>query len=281
MAADFQLFTSLRYDPSLLKVRDSALNQGGWNHANASPFYMLDFHRDRLLRAATHWGWDTAVEVLTGELGLERLAGSIMKFLGEDQKSPMRVKVVVSQDGTMTIEAGKVPGMALSNLYPRRLPRPGESPLSSGDESGRPPTVEPYEVVLDGAKTPASEYTHFKTTRREIYDRARQSAGINVTDKKEVLIIRVNDGAIMEGSITTPYFWRNGRWVTPAVSAKYNPKTGSGGQDGTTRRWALEKGLAFEETVLVDSLQDGEECWLSNGLRGFMYGRLSLDGPRR
>lgn len=34
--------------------------------------------------------------------------------------------------------------------------------------------------------------------------------------------------------------------------------------------------LAVEDTIDVDSLADGEECWLSTGVRGFFPGRVRL-----
>lgn len=36
------------------------------------------------------------------------------------------------------------------------------------------------------------------------------------------------------------------------------------------------RNLAVEAPVLSESLVDGEECWLSNGARGFIFGRVSL-----
>ncbi len=36
------------------------------------------------------------------------------------------------------------------------------------------------------------------------------------------------------------------------------------------------RGVAVEETVLAESLVEGEECWLSNGVRGFFFGRVKL-----
>lgn len=34
--------------------------------------------------------------------------------------------------------------------------------------------------------------------------------------------------------------------------------------------------LAVEEEVRVDSLQEGEECWISNGVRGFIFGKVKV-----
>lgn len=35
-------------------------------------------------------------------------------------------------------------------------------------------------------------------------------------------------------------------------------------------------GLAEEEAVSAGSLVDGEECWISNGVRGFIHGQVRL-----
>ena len=257
----FQLFTSLRYDAALCSIPNTAFKHAGWNLANASPWYMLDFHRDRMLRAATHWGWKPAIELLSGEAGLERLRSAMAAAVAEQQQQPgpFKVRVTVGRLGELDYDIAPVPETPLENLFPLRLPPPG---LSQEDlAEGVLPRKEPiYEVILDLGTTTRSEYTHFKTTRRAMYDEARQRAGISGPNvgpaQKEVLIVHEKDGSIMEGSTTTPYFWRNGRWVTPPVSAQYSTEVGSGGQDGTSRRWALErcvriKGPAAKESRLT------------------------------
>lgn len=244
MEDDFQLFTSLRYDPVLFQVPGSNMSHAGWNWANPSPLYMLDYHRDRMLRAATHWGWDSAIEALKGDSGLQRLADLVRDNVGENTKGPLRVRVAITRDGELSLTSGPVPETELANLFPERLPSPGAA-VKDGQNEHLPSKVPEYEVLVDRPETARSEFTHFKTTKREVYDVARKRAQIGPTDRKEVLIVSETDGCVMEGSITTPYFWRGGRWVTPAVSRGYNPKDGSGGQDGTSRRWALERYATF------------------------------------
>ena len=34
--------------------------------------------------------------------------------------------------------------------------------------------------------------------------------------------------------------------------------------------------LCVEGVVKVDELVDGEECWISNGVRGFQFGKVRL-----
>ncbi|KAK0720740.1 aspartic peptidase domain-containing protein [Lasiosphaeris hirsuta] len=245
MEADFEVFTSLRYDPVLLQVPDSDLSHADWNHAHASPFYMLDFHRDRMLKAAVHWRWDAAVTALTGDSGLQKLAGFITQNIGESQRNaPLKVRVTISSKGKMGASVSQITEAPLTALYPGKLPSlvPEAQPDSKVETHHHlPPKIPEYEVVVADLRTVPSEYTHYKTTKREPYDRARQRAHISLPDRKEVLLVNREDGSIMEGSTTTPYFWRNGRWVTPDVSRQNSTKSWSGGQDGTTRRWILEK----------------------------------------
>ncbi|RSL93415.1 hypothetical protein CEP52_013287 [Fusarium oligoseptatum] len=271
MSEEFSLFTSMRYDPKLEKLQQQGLNGEGWNFDNESSLYMLDFHRDRLLRAATHWNWQPAIDRLSGVSGLQSLAQLIGEAIGSPPGTPLRLRIVVSRERDIKVEKFNVPEAPLENLLPRRLPVP-----SSGSSSDEPKKSPNYTLLVDQASTSRSEYTHFKTTKRAMYDAASQRAGISPADLAEVLIINQDDGSVMEGTRTTPYFWRDGRWVTPPISSKFSWDEGSGGQDGTSRRWALERGLAVEQAVNVKSLTDGEECWLSNGVRGFMFATISL-----
>jgi hypothetical protein len=50
---EFQLFTSLRYDPLLLQSEENS--RGCLNFVTPSPFYMLAYHRERMVEAAQHF----------------------------------------------------------------------------------------------------------------------------------------------------------------------------------------------------------------------------------
>lgn len=49
----FQLFTSIRYDPLLLTSDENSRQY--LNFITPSPFYMLAYHRDRMVEAAQHF----------------------------------------------------------------------------------------------------------------------------------------------------------------------------------------------------------------------------------
>lgn len=280
MAEDILLFTSLRYDPLLLSL---PINIEHWQSETQqpSPYYMFPYHRDRLIQAALEFGWHAAADRLSNSEGLTHLLLHVSNVCDIQPKGPLRVKVLLSQDISITVEAFPTPEVSQWNLYLSRLPPPRSasntyvSPLTGGALQvgendavhGDPPREEPWEVLLDTATTTPSSYTSFKTTKRDMYDAARMRVGIeSMAEKREVLLIGDKDGHVMEGSLTTPYFWRNDKWTTPPLS--------SGGQAGTTRRWALAKELCVEGEVKAETLVDGEECWISNGVRGFQYGKI-------
>jgi 4-amino-4-deoxychorismate lyase len=277
MAPGFQLFSSLRFDPLLAPL---AINIEVWDGArpSGSPFYMLPYHRDRLLQAAENFGWATAASRISGPNGLTHLASKLSETIDVQSSKPLRVRVLLDEDGTITVEPTPIQAFVSKDaLFPGRLPPPrseklGDSesdPSKAREDQGVPEMDDPWVVLLDPSQTKPSPETTYKTTSRDMYNDARQRANIKTfQEKKEVLLVSNKDQEIMEGSLTTPYFWRNGTWTTPPIS--------SGGQMGTTRRWALEQGLCIERVITADSLVDGEECWISNGVRGFNLGVVKI-----
>ena len=233
---DFSLFTSLRYDEQLTKIAQTKVDHSEWNYGHKSPLYIFDYHRDRLLRAARHWNWGAAIDVLAGDEALEQLAYRCKEHVGLSPDRPLRLRILLSKGGGLTFEKNDTPKTALENLLPERLTRPGTVP-----SGGEPRRENVYTVVLDTQHIKRSEFTHFKTTRRDFYNEARARTGIELADAKEVLMVNGEDRAVMEGSTTSPYFWRNDQWVTPPVAIQFNWSDGSGGNDGTTRRMALER----------------------------------------
>jgi 4-amino-4-deoxychorismate lyase len=181
-----------------------------------------------------------------------------------------------------------VPKLTLEALYPHTLnfPPSGKtqtvkpfepSPLTGGALCMGPTDSKPFEnytalkptctIRLDSEKTKQSPHTNLKTTHRPYYDAARAR---HVKSSSEEVLLQNLDEEITEGSITTPYFYREGRWVTPPVHF------GLAGQRGTTRRWAIEKGLCVEDVVRAESITDGERVWISNGVQGFRWGMIDL-----
>lgn len=236
-----------------------------------------------MLEAATHFGWETAANAIRSTPGFFHLLQKLNEAIDVTSSTPLRVRTLLNHEGVITVESNPTPAVTEWNLFPKRLPPPktatlemNVSPLTGGALTvgegdsvyGDAPTELAWDVYIDTHLTPASGFTSFKTTNRDLYSHARERVEIrDMAEKREVLIIGEGE-EIMEGSLTTVFFWREGKWVTPPVA--------SGGQIGTTRRWALENGLAVEGVVKRRDLKDGEECWFSNGVRGFQWGMVRL-----
>lgn len=280
MTPEFQLFTSLRYDPFLATLKP---NTEAWDGDAPSGvlFSILPYHRDRILQAAEHYGWATVASRLRGPSGLAHLLAKLTEALDTQSSQMARITVLLNQDGDITLRTVPVnEPVSQFDFFPTRLPPPQPlapvkvSPLTGGAlmvgegdaVHGDPKMVEPWIVVPDPGRTTPSSETTYKTTSRDMYVAARERASIiSFNEKKEVLIIS-DKNEIMEGSLTSVFFWRHRRWTTPPIS--------SGGQMGTSRRWALDKGLCVEGVVKANSLVDGEECWISNAVRGFIWSKV-------
>ncbi|KAF2753328.1 hypothetical protein EJ05DRAFT_541866 [Pseudovirgaria hyperparasitica] len=323
----FELFTSLRYDSLLLQ--SDANNASTLSFTAPTSFYMLVYHRDRMLEAARHFDWlEVALKLEDGK-GLEALLGHAVNenIQKTGNEGPFRVRVLFSKTASMKVECNSIPPVSLKTLYPQSIPAPQlskpfkPSPLTGGvmtlgsDHQAELDQAR-WKLHVDKSSTPSTAYTSLKTTLRSHYDVARErSIPSNHSTEEIHEVLMYNDIEEMtEGSLTSVYFWRGGRWVTPPVgntllSVGYSGpeegigaqpecvKTGSdgdrlpsfrgrwghslrntskypdsGGQRGTTRRWALRNGHCVEEVVEKNSVRAGDIVWLSNGVRGFVEG---------
>ncbi|QIW94621.1 hypothetical protein AMS68_000139 [Peltaster fructicola] len=252
------VFTTLRFDESL---RHHAKNTSASDQISSS-VYLLQYHYDRLLEAAN------AVFGSAGQHTLEKagvanaleLQQHVEKAIEEQtrassaQLASFRVRVQINGYASVATTIAEVPRIAHERLFVSDLIQPVDQAI-------------PWTVSLDLRPTKTSIATQCKIHDRSDYNRARSEAGIeSLTAEKEVLLYD-EAGYIFDASITTPYFFRDGRWTTPSNSY--------GGQRGTTRRWALTQGLCVESGVHVDSVQEREMIWLSNAARGFFRAQVS------
>ncbi|KAL4888845.1 D-aminoacid aminotransferase-like PLP-dependent enzyme [Aspergillus ambiguus] len=261
-SSSFQVISSLRYDPSLAAtVQRHAADS--YPDPLRSPYYLIPYHLDRLRDAAECFQWVKAQEFLEQDLA------QFIQFLNSfipDQTKPWRLRIVLDCNGSCTVEPSPVTSTDIRNFL---LPLPCDSDSLAGE----------WRVYVDSQFTTPSSFTKHKTTVRDNYAEARLRSGIvSPLEQAEVLVVNPQ-GSIMEGSITTPYFRRRRpastagddpgpEWTTPLLSC--------GGNSGTTRRYAIAQGFCTEGVINAHDLVDGEECWLSNGVRGFIRGRIVL-----
>ena len=202
------------------------------------------------------------------------------------------MRILLSHEGLITIKSASTPAVPLENLFPLALTLPLTTVPASKDSTSThfPPS---WQFHLAPDPIPPSLFTRHKTTQREAYNLARLSlrapedGGMTSNAKEPIpeILLHGPEKHLSEASLSTPYLYRpshishtaepgsdiapRSNWVTPLMS--------SGGNQGTTRRWALEKGmLCVEGKVELQSLCDGEVIWVSNGVRGWGWGRVVL-----
>lgn len=83
----------MRYDPLLLTSEENS--QQWLNYVSPSPFYMLAYHRDRMLEAAQHFDFHAVAEKLQdGKTLHEELLNEVKRYMekgGRDQ--PLKVRI--------------------------------------------------------------------------------------------------------------------------------------------------------------------------------------------
>ena len=299
--SDLQIITTIRSDTLLRQSQENIDVNADIKYStakSASQFYMLSHHQQRLLDSADAFGWDSSQ--LKGRKGYERLESLLIEHLQDEHHSRLhshplmvfcayfprnpifltrvQLRIAFDADGTVTVRSdGPHPepatirelscppdALPVSELFPRSLsdiafPAPGA------------PSYIRWRVFITFNEVIPNLFTQHKTSKRHEYDRALAVLPKHRVDymyngvllQPEVLI--VNDRReIMEGCRFTPYFWREGKWITPSASC--------GGNLGTTRLWALKNGLCETGLVQGGSVKYGEIIVLSNGAKGFQSG---------
>lgn len=256
------IFTTIRFQQDLLR---SPANRKACCDTISS-LYLLAFHAQRFTDAlceAPSWNplWNALrAENTLPEIAISLLSADCYKAIEEyteirpqARHEALRLRVTISTRGKVSCEvSAPLSSLSERSLFPITL---------TVDDTN----YAIWTASLDTEATPVTVATMYKTSDRACYDRARRTAGISPSDTREVLLY-TNTGQILDGSITTPYFLRSGRWITPAASC--------GGLRGTTRRYALENKLCEEGIISIHSLTDGEIIWLSNAVRGFFTARF-------
>ncbi|GFN20712.1 hypothetical protein AtubIFM55763_009827 [Aspergillus tubingensis] len=256
---DFKIISSLRYDPALSTIGKRAAARTTPDPLT-TPYYLLPYHQERLRNAAACFSWEKALAFLKQDTN--QFVEILNTFIPDNTK-PWRLRILLDSTGTCEVEVNPT-----TSMNPLNYLTPTETNLQSTA----------WRVYIDSERISPSVFTTHKTTARDFYTAARLRSGIvSFVEPAEVLLINPA-GEIMEGSITTPYFRRRDTTEGEGKPAWITPPLSSGGNAGTTRQYALAQGFCAEDTIAATDLVDGEECWLSNGVRGFIRGQIVLRG---
>ncbi|HYN38226.1 MAG TPA: aminodeoxychorismate synthase component I [Rhodospirillales bacterium] len=186
-------------------------------------YVLLQRHLDRLTASAAWFALPCDVDAVRAALAA--VAGSF----GD---APMRVRLLLDEDGAITVAA-------------EPLPEPRTAPLrwrfASWPVSSRDP------------------FLYHKTTRRALYDAELAQARTEGCDE---VLFRNERGELTEGAWSNLFVRRGGRLLTPPVAC--------GLLDGTLRRELLDSGAAEERVLRPEDLVGTEAILFGNSVRGLM-----------
>jgi para-aminobenzoate synthetase/4-amino-4-deoxychorismate lyase len=216
---------------------------------------LLDRHLARMESSARYFGFpfdETAardvVEQVVGEEG-DRADGCVL-----------RVRLLLAGDGTFRAEAEPLPGGPASEETGTRHPGPGDPPSEAGvtpsereDAAGEstPPRVGLAPDPVD----PDDVFLYHKTTRREVYERAR-SARPELDD----VLLWNEAGEMTESCVANLVVEIDGENLTPPLACGLLP--------GTLRSEMLEQGMLTERVITREDLQRADAIYLVSALRG-------------
>lgn len=194
----------------------------GWTPAGG--FALLPRHLARLRESAACFKFECDIQAVQ-EL-LDNAVG--------DLAGPAKIRVLVSQDGAIVCE---------------------------GIDLGAPPEG-PLQVSLAAEPIDKADvFLYHKTTRRDVYERARASR-----PESDGVLLWNREGEITEATEANIVVELDGRKVTPPVECGLLP--------GTLRAELLQEGTITERRVTVDDVPRATGLWLINSVRGWLPARF-------
>ena len=257
---DFDLVTSLRYDPKLL-TSDFNTQVNGIE----LPYLLFVYHVDRLLAAANAFQWPYARQALTAPDAAARIRyacdDAVMHCPLTDKEKGLGLRVLLSSSGDLRVEAHPTRPLIKDPLFAARI-----NPMTTSPDR-LPPTI--LSVHIDTQPTSPSLFTAHKTTQRHLYNAARARFGIVDRRSPHEVLLYNERREVTECSVRNVAFWRGEGWVTPP--------TRCGGLPGVVRRYLLEHGYIKEGIVKLSDVRIGEIVLLCNGWDGTILGRIVGD----
>lgn len=190
--------------------------------AGQDEFVRLDLHVERAARTCAR---------LQFPFDAQAMRAALQAAVGD---APARCRVTIDRSGEILIET---------------------APLA--------PTAAQWRVsVAEETLTSDDPWLALKTTRREVYDRARAA----MPEGADEVIFLNEHGALCEGSITNIFVPRGDILLTPDQACGLLP--------GVLRQELLESGRAREAFLTLDDLRADEGFFVGNSLRGLIPAKL-------
>lgn len=257
LSGSLPVTTTLRYEANLVSPQASN-GRNDERSTTISDFYLLRFHQDKIMNAAKRFGWP--VEVIkrySGDRGLHVLYAMLLLQVHDDRRTdtPLQICLSLAKDGKLSMSSSTAlsPGLLF--------------PIDLFDDKTEP-TIGAFGALYQ--RSPIRIFVDEQIPALAVDLESCRCPNLNFENASptvEKLLVN-KYGEVLQGEFTTPYFQRDGAWVTPAFSGML--------PDSVTRRYAIEHRLCREAIVLQLSLRHKEQCWLSDGVRGFIKGVIYL-----
>jgi len=165
---------------------------------------------------------------------------ALLDSFTQNSNTDLRLKVVLSQTGTLSITPSKLDAVKSDEVWP-----------------------------VAWAKKPMQTkniFLYHKTTHRDFYDTQRTHAQAKDQSIKEVLFINER-GEATEGSFTNLFIEDNkGKLITPPLSAGLLP--------GTLRQNLLDTGKAYEKSLTMEDVNNAQSLYVGNSVRGLIKAKI-------
>jgi len=206
-------------------------------------YHFLDAHLQRLAASARYFGWNVEAE---------RVRTELLSAWWANNSSPLRVRLVVSSVGEISISATSLPE---------------DRPLWSLRELGACSALEDQRswhlAIADAPVNSHNVLLYHKTTERGLYEAAR-SAYPTADD----VVLWNEDGYVTETTIANLVVEkRPGEFVTPPLHCGLLP--------GVLRAELLARGEVQEAPIRLSELQQARRIFLINSVRGWMRAEFS------
>lgn len=194
-------------------------------HEREHGYWLLEGHLARLEASAKYFGFTFDRTKVLAALGSE--------VDGRSDKR-LRVRLLLAENGKVTVTS---------------------TPLGP-HEPGQIMRFVISETRLDSS----DPFLFHKTTRRELYD--REWKHYNETQGADEVIYLNERGELAEGSRTNIFIEKNGRLLTPPLTAGLLP--------GVLRHELIAAGKLSEHTLTLDDLKSADAVLLGNSVRGLI-----------
>jgi len=165
---------------------------------------------------------------------------ALLDSFTQNTKCDLRLRVVLSQSGTLSITPGKLDEVQSDEVWTVAW---AQKPMHT-----------------------KNIFLYHKTTHRDFYDMPRARMQAKDQSIKEVLFLNER-GEVTEGSFTNIFIEDDkGKLQTPPLSAGLLP--------GTLRQNLLDTGKAYEQSLTLEDVSAAQSLYVGNSVRGLIKAKL-------